>query len=394
MLILLWVAGLALPLSFFHESLSKPFVADVYLQEMEDAAGLRQDGIHVQLSEDASGMPQLVPSVREAESLDMLPGEYEQIKVNWPRHASFLPRAMTSNPAGTELLVADDFNLYVGALMESLPPAPPDVAKVPPASMEPAEGEPVPPALRGLLSASAPRGTVEINFHRATACQALEGQALRDVGIVCSQNSTSICRILVLTQRGRKIVECPFPEPVAEGSPWETALAPQQQSWDVSQDWLHVSESESVESLAANTRCFARADSPSKGGFRPDAAACAMLGTSAGRIVQMREALADSDKLIPLRILHQRSHPSGRGSLSLMNGRYLLTLWGKYSSISAFDARRGSLIKEWRLPTHIRWLMMSGGGSSLFLVGIRGNSHAGTAVVELFRFEMPPELRE
>merc|ERR1711972_852991 len=148
--------------------------------------------------------------------------------------------------------------------------------------------------------------------------------------------------------------------------------------------------SEQVESIAANYVCIRSGEDVNRTGqiFYPSRRGCAIVGTSRGRIVQVREGSADHSKLIPTRVMHQRHHPTSRGAMTLIRGMYQMALWSSYGTMSAFDVTSGRLIKEWRLPVHIKWLMVASSGDHLFLLGVRSGK-----AVEIYRFPMPQELR-
>jgi len=228
-------------------------------------------------------------------------------------------------------------------------------------------------------------------FSRGRSCAALEGQALKDIAVVCFGNSSSSCRLLTLTSRGKRLTECQIPIPGQPLSGEVEGFEGQrtEHGWEIAQNWLHRSNEETVQSIAVNDKCISKASLQASGeAFDPSSSGCVVVGTSSGRLVQIREALANSSTLVPERVMHQRAHPSSRGAMTVVGGRYLVALWSKYGSVSAFDVERGSVVKEWRLPTHIKWLMLTRGGNSLYLLGVRGGRH-----VELYRFPEPPELQ-
>merc|ERR1712083_1039794 len=108
-------------------------------------------------------------------------------------------------------------------------------------------------------------------------------------------------------------------------------------------------------------------------------AGCTFVGTSKGRIIQLKSGRAGANRtLIPDRMLHQRvEHTSSRGSLSVLPNSVVLALWaepGGTSSVSAFDARRGINIGEWMLPTDTstKWLMLTGSDDAIYVLGVRG----------------------
>merc|ERR1719416_144735 len=148
-----------------------------------------------------------------------------------------------------------------------------------------------------------------------------------------------LCRLLVIVGSGKQLIECPLP---SLGGPAQFSSTANH-SWHISQDWLQELREEHVESIAGNYLCLRGWDKVNQTGhaFFPDIRGCAIVGTSRGRIVQMREGAADHTRLIPMRIMHQRNHPSSRGGMTLIRGMYQLALWSGYGTMSAFDVRSG-----------------------------------------------------
>lgn len=383
LLIALWLAsvGTQSPVaSVLSESTGKPLVADIFVedregQDQDDALGYgTAQGMNAIVGEDPSGLPELIPVIDNPEMLPEFPGEPEPIKVRWPTHASFVPRALASstNRWGTMIVVADDFNAYAALL-----------------GFEDAGS--VSRNLRGLQDVS---HELTIKFKPGRACAALEGMAFKDISVVCTNLSASSCRLLVLTEHGQLLTECPLPQGSSK-EPFDSVtnsrvLRQPSHTWEVSQDWLRGSRHETVESVALNEACIQEGPGSNETShlFDPRGSGCAMVGTSCGRIVQLREAQANHTRLIPDRVMHQRAHPSSRGALTIIDGRYILAVWTKYSSISAFDAKQGTVVKEWRLPTHVQWLLVSGDAEHLFLLGVHAERN-----VEIYRFQLPPELK-
>mmetsp|Transcript_24123 Transcript_24123/g.75065 ORF Transcript_24123/g.75065 Transcript_24123/m.75065 type:complete len:161 (+) Transcript_24123:2-484(+) len=114
---------------------------------------------------------------------------------------------------------------------------------------------------------------------------------------------------------------------------------------------------------------------------------CATVGTSHGRLVQLRAASSGPRLLVPRRSLQHRPGPVRSGSLHALPGGVILALRPARGSVQAFEARLGTVAGEWRLPEGVSWLALCGGGGSLFALGTRGGQ------LELRRFPLPVELR-
>eukprot|EP00446_Apocalathium_sp_SHHI-4_P027151 CAMPEP_0177275928 /NCGR_PEP_ID=MMETSP0367-20130122/67986_1 /TAXON_ID=447022 ORGANISM="Scrippsiella hangoei-like, Strain SHHI-4" /NCGR_SAMPLE_ID=MMETSP0367 /ASSEMBLY_ACC=CAM_ASM_000362 /LENGTH=315 /DNA_ID=CAMNT_0018732411 /DNA_START=21 /DNA_END=965 /DNA_ORIENTATION=+ len=109
-----------LPLSVVRDSLSRPLVADVFVEESADEDAIGSEGMHVTVGEDAGGLPELIPVVDDPENFPKFPGTPDLVKVVWPSHLSFVPRAMSGSVTGTEIVISDDFNVYYGRMQQPL----------------------------------------------------------------------------------------------------------------------------------------------------------------------------------------------------------------------------------------------------------------------------------
>jgi len=257
------------------------------------------------------------------------------------------------------VVVADDFGVYAGQIQE--------VGKAGRA----ADGN----ALRG----SAPVG-FEIAFKRAPQCTALEGQALKDIGIVCSKHDR--CHVLVLHTNGQLLTQCPLLDSDQDGV--ERPVV----TWRISGEWLDTEE-EQVESVAVNDECGEEQADKDRNDFYPDEVGCVVVGTTSGRVVQLRRHVTKEHQLVPAWAMQQRHEKVGQGSLHVFPGGFVITL--RSNSIQALDARQGSVIGEWELPQmkSMRWLTICGGGNNIYLLG---RNHQDKS--QLWRFPVPPELRE
>lgn len=373
MLASLWLIGLAIPFQNVRDMMTRPLTVEVIGESVEDEAkgGVKRFAIGT----DPSGLPEYIPEPDEP-SLPELP-EGELVRATWPSHSGFKPRALSSAPFGKQLVIADDFGVYAGQLQMEFA-----------FQEDPAEHNGR--ALRGSPRAEP---VPSVHFKQAPPCTALEGQALKDISVICSQGS---CRVLVLHAHGRRLVLCPLENEQlgsGDGGSTESGAAPittamgseQNMTWVISEDWLysdHARKKERVESVAVNNEC-------NGGGFSPVQVGCVVVGTTSGRLVQLRGHLTNQTQLVPERAVSQWSEAVEHGSLYVFpNGLVVALRKGTPASIHAFDAHAGSAIGQWRLPTGTDWLMLSGdGGESFYALG-----QVNETEIQLYRFPVPPEL--
>lgn len=273
------------------------------------------------------------------DSLDAYFPAGERILTDWP-HDRFQPWGLTCDPTGQHFVFSDEFQLYIASLSE--------------ASSAPAQGATAgsggQPELRLGALQSAPR------------CPSLEGQAMRDVGLVCQarMGQAPLCEALVLHEHGTRLAQCvlpqiqPRPEVPAElserdlidvpelssqgasrasplpawlGSPGGAAAAAAAAAsadgfaddeehaarvWEISSNWLRMSSDglrEEVVSLAIDFDCNR---SSSQGLAQPQLWGrllalpetlggewCPVVGTTQGRTVRLRRHREESGKLVP-----------------------------------------------------------------------------------------------
>lgn len=315
--------------------------------------------------------PDDLPSLSDGECID----------AEWPRRLPFSPHALSCDPTGQHLVVVDDFGVYTGRLH----------AVVPTLEHEHRESAAKPP-------------TLATRFGRAPPCAAFEGQALKDISVICSEGSAvlgtdSACRILALHATG-DIAECTFAPavtaPLASGSglSFESSVAGSIQPqaplsaeratvlWKISQDWLDA-KSENVQSIAVDNECLG------DGKLEPEEAGCVLVGTASGRIVQLRRHMSGRNELVPVWTIHRRIHSVNPGSLFLLPGGLVLALRPALGVVQAFDAQGGNHVGAWRLPPDAAWSALCVGGGNVFILGRAGPLQAAT----LWRFPVPPELK-
>lgn len=115
---------------------------------------------------------------------------------------------------------------------------------------------------------------------------------------------------------------------------------------------------------------------------------CVVVGTSSGRIVQLREASTGDRRLVPERSVQERVRKVARGALHVFANGLFIALRHLAGTVEAFDSASGASVAQWRLPPGAQWLTLCAGGDSIFALGLRN----GTSV-ELRRFPLPDLLK-
>jgi len=354
-LIVLWFIGIALSVVRFHD-LTVPLVGCKEL--CPEVAQLEED------KDEPSGT-----SARDA-ALPLLVGG-ERIQVRWPSHAGFVPRSLSCNMAGSQLVISDDFALYVGDL---------EFAGTDP---------PWRPGTR-------PAATIHssVAFKRMPPCSVLDGQELQDIGVGChGAGLSSECYVFVLHAQGRRISECQLPAPVRRltmvsgnglatiDSSAQSASTDQEKeksrTMAVSTGWLAQQgkgETDQVDAVAINSKLRSRI----------------IVGTTLGQIVQLQTATSDSKLLVPQHAMRQqRVRPVKPGSIHILPSGAVIMLHHADHSVQAFEPQLGHLMGEWRLPRGVvKWLTLCGGGTNLFVLGLRNGT-----IPELYRFLVPAKLK-
>eukprot|EP00931_Biecheleriopsis_adriatica_P054450 TRINITY_DN32047_c0_g1_i1.p1 TRINITY_DN32047_c0_g1~~TRINITY_DN32047_c0_g1_i1.p1 ORF type:complete len:1145 (-),score=197.74 TRINITY_DN32047_c0_g1_i1:69-3503(-) len=367
MMVLLWTLGLLLPFGVFREFMTKPLLVEIGEQTpdgvSEAMVGTRPDGL-----------PELIPWTKKLPEL----GKGQLMDVDWPFDSGFIPRSVCSDPSGTKLAVADDLGVFAGRVIE-----------------EEVHMDGVEPSM-----------VAHVHFRRVPPCTALEGQAIQDISVTCEPDDLSRCRLVVLHAKGHHLAECPLQSWDGDHSGYAAQLAAlpvtDPVEWKISESWLHKrgrtrSKMESVTAIATNSACV-----DSEGGevasFRAESAGCVVVGTSEGRIVQLRGAKTDPQRLVPETSMEQRKEPLNRGSLHVFNNDFVMVLRHDTRTVQAFDSNAGSSVGEWRLPKNVDWLTIGGGGGTVFLLGLagRGRNESSTATkrVQLYKFAVPDELKK
>jgi len=395
-LVALWAAGAAMPLTVLRSSETTPLTTSILFGTFGNNS--EHGGGEVRaVGTDPDGLPRLVvlPTVTGDMRRNLVGGEV--MPVVWP-HAGFIPSALSSDPSGTTLLVADDLGVYSANLKRKAAGSIDD------------DGVQV-RELKNINTGGIVQQSDETpKFLRMPRCGALEGQALKDVGVLCEGGSPEVCHALVLHAHGHRLAMCPL-SPQRAGSPKSLVNTFMKKPdpmklqshngtpsviWGISTGWLHnnMEEEQSdeyVESVAVNNECV-KADTEDSNGeeidLRANKVGCFVVGTSEGRIVQLRRHVSDREMLVPERAVQQRLGSVGRGSLHVFHHGCILALQPGTSSLQAFDEDLHNVIGEWRLNEEIHWLTLCGGGDSLYVLGVKDT------VAQLYRFPIPVELQE
>jgi len=121
------------------------------------------------------------------------------LDAQWPRQPSFVPRAMSCDRSGSQLVVADDFGVYAAQI------------PVEPAGSGTSGSAGTPVTQRRLrasrqsdseTAAAASRASTTATFARIQPCPAFEGQMLKDIAVVCSESAQPLQVSKCFTRRG------------------------------------------------------------------------------------------------------------------------------------------------------------------------------------------------
>merc|ERR1712151_1053940 len=93
-------------------------------------------------------------------------------------------------------------------------------------------------------------------------------------------------------------------------------------------------------------------------------------------------------RLVPEKVVQQRKRSIKSGALHVFPDGFLVSLNRQAGSVEAFDVLTGKPIGAWRLPGALSWKKLSGGGTSLFLLG----QNTTSAELHVVRFALPQVL--
>jgi len=366
LLAFLWFLGVLYPT--FRTWMDHPQIEQIFAEVEEEGKVEEQQGF---MGTDPNGNPMFIP-VKHHNFLSLTGGV--KLRTSWPSHAGFFPRAISVDSLG-EIIVSDDIGLFATKSAALL---------VNPSSEDGAGGTDLVPTLE---------------FHMVSPCRGLEGQALRDVSVVCERGTARVdCKVFVLIASGPTIMECPLPYYQRDSSGHMLNNDGANANWSISNTWLYKEHDEEVASLAIDDDCVERTPGSQRLG-------CIVVGTSAkskkdtqyGRIVQLKTHLGHEHELVPNRSIHVRKSWVNPGALHVTDTGYILALSTKQklkdrrrteATMEAFHSDTGKLKATWALPTEVDWLTISGGGKFLMILGLRQKPWG----FELWRFPLPAKL--
>merc|ERR1712194_36310 len=339
----LWFLGV-LPQEVFNQWVAKPLMTDIIIQQVDTATGELTGGeVRMAVGSDVNGLPELIPVKMRQRNIPELEGDV-RVYVRWPSQSAFVPRSFSCEPAGKYLVMGDDFGLYLGEMtgMEEDTEA-------------------------GKPKAGRTEKKLRVSFQEAPECVAMEGETLQDIAVFCDESDGSKCVVFALHDGGQRVTLCPLEQPTgawkASGSP-----GPDAKSWTIAQEWLSVSHSERVKSIAISSSCVP--SNPSrKFSMSTD---CLVVGTTRGRVIDLQSSIDGDSMLVPSHVLLQRGDPSSGGSLANIGGGLVLVLWFQRGVVSAVDVK-GSMVGEWKLPEGLVWLMICANSNHIFALGVRGS---------------------
>eukprot|EP00928_Gymnodinium_smaydae_P013400 TRINITY_DN14889_c0_g2_i1.p1 TRINITY_DN14889_c0_g2~~TRINITY_DN14889_c0_g2_i1.p1 ORF type:complete len:879 (-),score=199.42 TRINITY_DN14889_c0_g2_i1:50-2686(-) len=330
LLIAVWSVSMLEPLDGVRRVMFAPDAAE-YVQELEDLEGTR-DTLAAEVAVDAFGTKEILPmSPVGADDVSKFPFLFgmELLQAKWPDDLvleTYLPRRMSADQNGTHLAVSDDFTTFVGTFAG--------------------------PGFRHIVFEHVP-----------SRCDG-RGQKLSDVGVRCDGQARSSCDVLFLFAHSGDLETCPL----------GGAALGKQRTWHLGGSWLH-NVSGDPEQL---TSAVVALDAEGHVGSR------AFVGTSEGRILEMRRARGDERRFLPYRKVHSGQH--AESAMSLVFGSVVIVLDTSLNSVCAYGALNWILLGCWRLPPHYQWLQICGSNEYIYVIG---REIAGSV---LARFPMPPEL--
>ncbi|CAJ1454753.1 unnamed protein product [Effrenium voratum] len=308
LMVSLWTVGLMVPFGVLREFMTKPLVIDFQLGGSEKGG---EEEVQAVVGTKPDGLPELIPVARKREDLQQAL-QVHRIKVKWPFKSGFSPRTLSSDQSGTLLVAADDLGVYAGQVIREA-------------------------------------GRDEVHFRRVPPCVALEGQAIQDVSVACGPDFR--CRVLVLHAKGHRLAECPVGENFADSRAQRgyrtvanVAALPSSEpkQWEIPDTWLHTHSKfhrgrETIKALAINGNCM--------GDFKPQYVGCVVVGTSEGRIVELRRTGNATRTLVPERAMEQRNEALTAGSLHFSSKGYVMALRRsshRLQTLQAFSAKGGT----------------------------------------------------
>eukprot|EP00928_Gymnodinium_smaydae_P052688 TRINITY_DN3680_c0_g1_i1.p1 TRINITY_DN3680_c0_g1~~TRINITY_DN3680_c0_g1_i1.p1 ORF type:complete len:1109 (+),score=248.65 TRINITY_DN3680_c0_g1_i1:119-3445(+) len=371
LVICLWMLGLSVPFGILRDFLVDPLQADVFVKAMTTPEEGTVDRVDALVGTDPSGLPMLIPQGRSEEPPALPPGEL--VHVGWPMHSAFVPRSLACDSTGTVFVVSDDFTMYASALQQN------SAGMATPATVA-AGAAPVAPGSAARYS---------LNFKRVPMCTSLEGKELEDIDVACAGAGGVGCKVFALHSHASELSSCPivgYSGAVATPAEARTFVQPPK-PWILSKEWLRSDEKppEIIKSAAVNNACVRRA-----AGGETDLGdeSCTVVGTSDGRILELKSSSLDRRVLVPHRIVHQRGQTSPRGALAILSNGVALALLHASQTLEAFDSAHGVSLGVWAMPKGTMWLMICGADDQIYSLGVENGKR-----VVIYRFPVPERIR-
>jgi len=285
---------------------------------------------------------------------DRLPSG-QRILAKWPSER-FQPRGLSADPTGRYFAISDEFDVYFASLKEE--------------------------ALPGSNGTTFRLDT----FAPAPYCPALEGQANRDVAVLCKGAAKTRqeprCDVMVLHAHGHRVAACQLSPTSAdvqrrllEGVDEEAGSV-----WTLSSKWLRDlgdgSKREEIISLSVDTDCQVP-------GTIDKRDSCVVVGTNHGRMVELRRHLSHNGELVPAgalwnvlgkAALAEQVEGVATSLLTAIPGGFVVALREGQRNVHAIDVERKHVVGQWRLP-HLSgrtWTAIAGGATDLFIVSQGG----------------------
>jgi len=211
---------------------------------------------------------------------------------------------------------------------------------------------------------------------------------------------------------GKQFIECPLPvfdADAGNASISEEGVAAEDKTrevaanniteditWTISQQWLASGHpKEQVDAIAVNSQCLhgSKSKAIDADSMTADVMGCVLVGTTGGRILQLRRHATENFMLVPARTIYRQPRAVAHGGLNSLENGMVVALSPAADKEPAFvlalKSEDGSVHGTWKLPMETTWLTFSGSGHSLFALGIREGYEP-----ELFKFPRPPAFSE
>lgn len=220
----------------------------------------------------------------------------------------------------------------------------------------------------GLFTATLELASDTLTLDDAPACEAIEGQLMQDVHLMCTGETISSCSANVLHQQGQSLSSCAL------------AKARKGDTSSIASAWLNDgSQSQEEIRHIALKQC-----SPNSEGQ------CAYAETSSRRLVELRSSSGGkhAPHWFPTRVLEgAKSSQLEGGALDIIANRYLAVLDPKLQQLRLIEADNSTVAGFWPLPKDRLWTAFCSTSNSVFLLAANSDEDG----MELQRFSMRSE---